>query len=202
MCMENKNIKWHQQSLSKRDRQRANKHKRFVIWFTGLSGSGKSTIATALEQELYTRGVKTYGLDGDNVRHGLNHNLGFTTDERRENVRRIAEVAKLFVDAGIIALVSVISPFSDNREQARKLFEKNEFFEVFVKCPLEVCEQRDPKGLYQKAQSGEIKKFTGISQPYEEPTNSDLVLDTSNLSVKESVAELLSFLDKQMLLNN
>ncbi len=200
--MENKNIKWHQQSLSKRDRQRANNHKSFVIWFTGLSGSGKSTIANALELELFKRGVKTFGLDGDNVRHGLNNNLGFTDEERKENIRRIAEVAKLFVDAGIVVTVSVISPFSEDRDQARKLFEKYEFFEVFVNCPIQVCEQRDPKGLYKKARTGEIKQFTGISQQYEQPTNPDLVLDTSMLSVNESVTKLLSFLDQHRLLNS
>ncbi|OIJ10391.1 adenylyl-sulfate kinase [Anaerobacillus alkalilacustris] len=197
----NSNIKWYKQSVTKLDRQKANNHKSFVIWFTGLSGSGKSTIANALEIELFKREVKTFCLDGDNVRHGLNKNLGFSDEDRRENIRRIAEVAKLIVDAGVVVLVSVISPFSEDRNEARKLLGNDEFFEVFVKCPLEVCEKRDPKGLYKKARAGHIKQFTGISQRYEQPTNPDLTIDTSKLTVNESVTTILSFLNKHLEIN-
>ncbi|OIJ18553.1 adenylyl-sulfate kinase [Anaerobacillus alkalidiazotrophicus] len=194
----NQNIKWHKQSVTKLDRQKANNHKSFVIWFTGLSGSGKSTIANVLEVELFKQGVQTFCLDGDNIRHGLNENLGFTDQDRKENIRRIAEVAKLFVNAGVVVLVSVISPFSEDRNEARKLLGNDEFFEVYVKCPLEVCEKRDPKGLYKKAKAGHIKQFTGISQRYEQPTNPELTLDTSKLSVNESVTTLLSYLKKHL----
>ncbi|GEL76098.1 adenylyl-sulfate kinase [Tenuibacillus multivorans] len=183
-------IKWHHHQVSKEDRQHLNGQKSFVIWLTGLSGSGKSTIANQVEKELFIRGVHTYLLDGDNIRHGLNNNLGFSYQDRHENIRRIAECAKLFVDAGIVTIVAAISPSKADREQAKKLFKREEFVEVYIKCSLEECERRDPKGLYHKARSGEIKNFTGISQAYDEPDNPDLVIDTTNQSVSQSVREL------------
>ena len=159
------NITWHNTNVSKSDREKLNGHKGACIWFTGLSGSGKSTIANELEIRLNQLGIHTYLLDGDNIRHGLNKNLDFSDEGRKENVRRIGEVAKLFVDAGIIVLTAFISPFREDRENVRKLLNKDEFIEVFVDADLETCESRDPKGLYKKARAGEIKDFTGISSP-------------------------------------
>jgi adenylylsulfate kinase len=170
-----------------------------VIWFTGLSASGKSTLAHALENTLFEKGYKTYVLDGDNIRHGLNKDLGFSPQDREENIRRIGELAKLFADAGIITITAFISPYRSDREKARKLNPKN-FIEVYVKCDIDVCEQRDPKGLYKKAKAGEISEFTGISAPYEEPENPELVIDTGKLSIEESVNQLLSYLKAQRII--
>ena len=163
------NVVWHEQAILKEDRRKQNGHNSFVLWFTGLSGSGKSTLANALAARLYNDGVRNYVLDGDNVRHGLNKDLGFSEEDRTENIRRIGEVAKLFVDSGQVVLTAFISPFQADRKLVRDLLEDKEFIEVYVKCPIETCEERDPKGLYEKARQGIIKDFTGISSPYEEP---------------------------------
>ncbi|MFC3884148.1 adenylyl-sulfate kinase [Bacillus songklensis] len=198
MERQDKYIVWHQSTVTKKDRQALNKHKSMMIWFTGLSGSGKSTLADALERVLYTEGVRTYLLDGDNLRHGVNQNLGFSPEDRKENIRRTAEVGKLFVDAGVVVLAAVISPFEADRKAARNIFEEGEFIEVYVKCPLEECELRDPKGLYKKARAGEIQNFTGVTQPYEEPKNPEIVLDTSVLSVDEALKKLLDFIRESL----
>lgn len=187
-------VYWHPHKVTKEDRQRIKGHKSAVIWFTGLSGSGKSTLANELEYKLHSLGVHTYVLDGDNIRHGLNSDLGFSPGDRQENIRRIGEVAKLFVDAGLIVLVSFISPYRRDRNIARSLVEPDEFIEVYVKCPLEVAEQRDPKGLYKKARTGIIQEFTGISAPYEEPESPEIVVETDKLSVEESVEKIFKYL--------
>ena len=165
-----------------------------IVWFTGLSGSGKSTIANILEQKLHTAGKRTYLLDGDNVRHGLNKDLGFTDTDRVENIRRVAEVSKLMVDAGLITLVSFISPFKSERQMAKDLLSADEFFEIFVNTPLEECEKRDPKGLYKKARAGKLKNFTGIDSLYEEPENPDLILDTTSSNAEELTDQIINFL--------
>lgn len=189
-----KNIIWHHSVIKKEDRQKLNGHKSLMIWFTGLSGSGKSTIANALQHELFKNNVSVYLLDGDNLRHGINSNLSFSSEDRKENIRRTAEIGKLFVDAGIVVLAAVISPFEKDRLNARKIFPADEFIEVYVKCSLEECEKRDPKGLYKKARNGEIKQFTGIDQPYDEPKNPEIVLDTNQLSLVQSVELLTSYI--------
>ncbi len=185
------NIVWHNQTLSKRERGALKKQRPCILWFTGLSGAGKSTVANALEQALHARGYHTYLLDGDNVRHGLNKNLGFSPDDREENIRRIGEVAKLFVDGGTIVLTAFISPYRRDRELVRQLVDEGEFLEVFVDTPLDVCEDRDPKGLYKKARAGEIKGFTGIDDPYEAPDNPEITLRTDRDSIKKSVVQVL-----------
>lgn len=190
------NITWHQGDITREDRERAHGHQGAVIWFTGLSASGKSTLAHALENALFERGCKTYVLDGDNIRHGLNKDLGFSPEDREENIRRIGEVAKLFADAGLIVLTAFISPYRQDREKARKLNSKN-FIEVYVKCNIDICEQRDPKGLYKKAKAGEIPEFTGITAPYEEPENPEIVIDTGNCTVEQAVNFLLTYLTQQ-----
>ncbi len=187
-------VYWHPHKVTKEDRQKIKGHKSAVIWFTGLSGSGKSTLANELEYRLHSLGVHTYMLDGDNIRHGLNSDLGFSPEDRQENIRRIGEVAKLFVDAGLVVLVSFISPYRRDRNRARSLVEPGEFIEVYVKCPLEVAERRDPKGLYKKARAGIIQEFTGISAPYEEPENPEIVVETDKLSVEESVEKIFKYL--------
>jgi adenylylsulfate kinase len=189
--VEGKTIVWHQASVSKAERQALNGHKSCILWFTGLSGSGKSTLANALAKALHQRQVRTFVLDGDNIRHGLNKDLGFSPEDRTENIRRIGEVAKLFVEAGIVTLTAFISPFRADREQVRAMVEEGEFIEVYVKCDLQTCEQRDPKGLYRKARAGQIPEFTGISSPYEEPLQPEITVDTSVLSVQEAVDLLL-----------
>jgi bifunctional enzyme CysN/CysC len=172
------NVHHQAMTVDKQAHVRLNGHKPFVLWFTGLSGSGKSTIANLVEAKLYSLGYRTYALDGDNVRHGLNRDLGFTDADRVENIRRVAEVSKLFCDAGIVTLVSFISPFRAERQMARDMLAQGEFIEVFVDTPIDVCRQRDPKGLYRKADAGQIKNFTGISSPYEAPANPELHLET------------------------
>lgn len=186
------NLVWHAHKVSRADRAAQKKQKPAIIWLTGLSGSGKSTLANALEGELLRSGHHSYLLDGDNVRMGLNKNLGFTDADRVENIRRIGEVAKLFADAGLIAITAFISPFRADRDLVRALVPSGEFFEVYVKAPLAICEQRDPKGLYKKARAGQIKQFTGIDSPYEEPTNPELVIDTDTQSLEQSTQLLLS----------
>ena len=188
------NIYWQKTVVSKTERQKSNKHKACIVWFTGLSGSGKSTLARDLEEKLFSQGCKTYILDGDNIRHGLNKDLEFSDKDRIENIRRISEVAKLFVDAGLIVIVSFISPFKNERAFARNLVEKSEFIEVFVKCPVSICEQRDVKGLYAKARKGEIKNFTGIDSNYEEPEKAEIIIETDKKDVNESVLQILNIL--------
>ena len=188
------NISWHEMSINKNTRSELNSQKPCVVWFTGLSGSGKSTIANILEQKLHTAGKRTYLLDGDNGRHGLNKDLGFTDTDRVENIRRVAEVSKLMVDAGLITLVSFISPFKSERQMAKELLSSDEFFEIFVNTPLEECEKRDPKGLYKKARAGELKNFTGIDSLYEEPENPDLILDTTSSNAEELTNQIINFL--------
>jgi len=191
------NIVWHQGAITREDRQQLNGHKGCTVWLTGLSGSGKSTIAVELEKRLLERGVRTYILDGDNIRHGLNKNLGFSPEDRTENIRRIGEVAKLFCDAGLVALTAFISPYRADRDQVRAIMQPGDFIEVFVDCPVEVCEQRDVKGLYKKARSGEIKEFTGVSAPYEAPSAPELAIETSDQSVEKSALQILTYLERQ-----
>lgn len=187
-------IVWQTNSINKRMREQLNNHKGLMIWFTGLSGSGKSTLANLLEYELYQRHLHTYLLDGDNLRHGLNQNLGFSRQDRKENSRRIAEVGKLFVDAGLIVLVASISPFIQDRQAVRERFAEQEYVEIYVKCPLSICETRDPKGLYKKARSGEILDFTGVSQTYEEPENPELIIETGEQTVDDCIRQIIEFL--------
>lgn len=189
------NITWHQAIVTAEDRERLLNQKGCVIWFTGLSGSGKSTLANAVAQLLHQRQHHTYVLDGDNVRHGLNKNLGFSPADREENIRRIGEVAKLFADAGSIVMTAFISPYRADRVQARALLPDDRFVEVFVECPLDVCEERDVKGLYKKARAGEIKEFTGISAPYESPTEPEVTLNTAELSLEESALAVIAYLE-------
>ncbi len=197
------NITWHEGAVTPAERQRNLGQKGATVWMTGLSGSGKSTIAVALEQVLLKRNKHAYVLDGDNVRHGLNKDLGFSAEDRAENIRRIGEVAKLFADSGLIVITSFISPYISDRDLARKLHDDAgvPFLEVYVEVPLAVAEERDPKGLYKKARAGEIKGFTGIDDPYEPPTKPELVVATDRLSESESVQEVLGLLEDRGLLN-
>jgi adenylylsulfate kinase len=188
------NVVWHAHNVTREDRTRLLRQKPCILWFTGLSGSGKSTLANALEGELHRAGHNSYLLDGDNVRHGLNKDLGFSDNDRIENIRRIGEVAKLFVDSGLIVLTAFISPFRADRRMVRDLVESGEFIEVYVRAPLEVCEGRDPKGLYAKARKGEIKHFTGIDSPYEEPEAPELTLDTGVDDIKTCTEKMIALL--------
>ena len=194
------NITWHDAAITKKERREQNGHQSFILWFTGLSGSGKSTVANAVAKALFDRQIRNYVLDGDNIRFGLNKNLGFSEEDRKENIRRIGEVAKLFVDSGQVVLTAFISPFQEDRNQVRDIVEEKEFIEVYVKCPLDECERRDPKGLYKKARSGEIKQFTGIDSPYEEPVNPELVVETSKDSIEVCVAKVLEYLKENNLI--
>ncbi len=191
------NITWHQSRVSKQEREKQNNHKGVVLWFTGLSGSGKSTIAVEVEHLLFDRGVKVYSLDGDNIRHGLNKNLGFSPEDRTENIRRIGEVAGLFADAGMVVLTSFISPYRKDRDAARALLDPGDFMEIYVKADVETCKERDPKGLYKKALAGEIKEFTGVSAPYEEPNSPELVIDTAAAPVQECAQQVLHHLEEK-----
>ena len=191
------NITWHAGHIGRADRERLLGQRGVTVWLTGLSGSGKSTIAVAAEAALVERGRLAYVLDGDNIRHGLNRNLGFSPEDRTENIRRIGEVAKLFTDAGVIVITSFISPYRADRDAVRAMMADGDFVEVHVDASLETCESRDVKGLYQKARAGEIPEFTGISAPYEAPESPELVLDTNAKSLEESVEELLRTLDKR-----
>jgi len=187
------NIIWHDTSIKKEDREKLLGQKGVLLWFTGLSGSGKSTVANAVEKELNKLNRLTYLLDGDNIRHGLNSDLGFNIDARKENIRRIGEVAKLFVDAGIITLATFISPLIEDRNNIRNLLKGN-FIEIFIDCSLENCEKRDPKGLYKKARAGEIKDFTGINSPYESPVSPEITVNTDTQSPKECAAQIINYL--------
>jgi adenylylsulfate kinase len=191
------NIVWHQTTITKEDRRKRNGHHSAILWFTGLSGSGKSTIANAVSKKLFDLGIQNYVLDGDNIRHGLNKDLGFSAEDRTENIRRIGEVAKLFVDSGQFVLTAFISPFAQDRELVRHLVEKDEFIEIYVKCPLEECERRDPKGLYKKARKGEIRDFTGIDSPYEAPVFPELTLETDRYTIDECANQVIAYLCDQ-----
>jgi len=195
--MSNKNILWHDHHVSKQQRAKLKEQKPCILWFTGLSGSGKSTIANALEHKLNELGKHTYLLDGDNIRMGLNKGLGFSDEDRVENIRRIGEVSKLFVDAGLIVLTAFISPFQEERDKVRNLVEDGEFIEVFIDTPLEVCQSRDPKGLYEKAKNGEIPNFTGISSPYEVPKNAQINIKTDTIPIEESVQIIMEYLQER-----
>ena len=188
------NIVWHDSQVTKKYRSSKMLQKPCILWFTGFSGSGKSTIANAVEEVLYNNGNFTYLLDGDNIRHGLNSDLGFDDASRVENIRRVGEVAKLFVDSGQIVLTAFISPFKDDRELIKNLVDKNEFIEIFIDTPLEVCESRDPKGLYKKARAGEIKEFTGISSPYEQPKKADIHIINNQTSIEKACNQIINFL--------
>lgn len=188
------NIRWHHAVVTRAHRETMNGHKSICLWFTGLSGAGKSTLAHAVEEKLHELGCRTYVFDGDNVRHGLCSDLGFTKEDRAENIRRIGEMAKLFVDAGIIAMTAFISPFRVDRHRVRTLLGNQDFIEIYCKCPIDICEQRDVKGHYQRAKAGEIKEFTGISSPYEEPENPDLELETGNMSIEQCVNIIIRLL--------
>lgn len=191
------NITWHDAGITKEERREQNNHHSFVLWFTGLSGSGKSTVANAVAKALFDKNIRNYVLDGDNVRFGLNKNLGFSAEDRTENIRRIGEVSKLFVDSGQVVLTAFISPFQEDRAQVREILEGNEFLEVYVECPLEECEKRDPKGLYKKVRSGEIRDFTGIDSPYESPANPEVTINTSTQSVEECVQTVIEYLSNR-----
>ena len=193
--MRSANIIYHQASVTRKRRNHVNQHHSIVIWFTGLSGSGKSTLAHVLEEKLFKKRCSTYVLDGDNVRHGLNSNLDFSDNDRKENIRRIGEVCKLMLEAGIIVMTAFISPFREDRSQVRKLMPKGDFIEIYCKASLEVCEGRDVKGLYKRARAGEIKNYTGIDSPYEIPKNPELIIDTDKESLEESVSKIFSFLE-------
>ncbi|MEX3747227.1 MULTISPECIES: adenylyl-sulfate kinase [Lysinibacillus] len=188
------NIVWHEASITKEQRHTQNKHQSFILWFTGLSASGKSSVANAFAHRLFERGNQAFVLDGDNVRHGLNKDLGFDEAGRKENIRRIGEVSKLFVESGQIVLTAFISPYREDRQVVRALVEEGEFIEVYVRCSVETCEKRDPKGLYKKARNAEIPNFTGISAPYEEPANPEIILDTERYSIEECVDQLTDIL--------
>ncbi|WP_042167483.1 adenylyl-sulfate kinase [Paenibacillus gorillae] len=197
MQPESARVAWHSSKVSKQSRQLSNGHRSCVLWFTGLSGSGKSTLAAELELALHELNYRSYMLDGDNLRLGLNRGLGFSQADRSENIRRMGETARLFVDAGFITLAAAISPYQADRELLRNRFGQGEFIEVYVRCTIEECERRDPKGLYRKARSGEIRQFTGISDPYETPVHPEIEINSEMLAVPESVSILLSYLRSQ-----
>ena len=188
------NVVWHNATVTRQRRGEMNGHGGVILWFTGLSGAGKSSLAHAVEEELHQINCHTFVFDGDNVRHGLCADLGFSADDRVENIRRVGEMAKLFIEAGVIALTAFISPFRDDRERVRSLVPHGDFLEIYCHCPLEICEQRDVKGLYKRARAGEIKDFTGISSPYEAPTDPELVVETGTLSMEDSVAKVMDLL--------
>ena len=195
------NIHWYTSQVSRQHYQAKNNHKSFVLWFTGLSGAGKSTLANAVEKHLFDHDHHIVTLDGDNIRHGLCSDLGFSEEDRHENMRRIAEVSKLFVETGTIVLAAFISPYRNDRELIRSRLPHGDFYEVYCKCDLELCEERDPKGLYARARNGEIDNFTGISAPYEEPIKPDMIIDTNKLSIEEELAEIIDKLVEKGLIN-
>ena len=201
MSMKTPNIVYHNATVTRDRRNQLNNHKSVVIWFTGLSGSGKSTLAHSVEEELHKLGCRTFVLDGDNVRHGLSSNLGFNNDDRKENIRRIGEAAKLMMEAGVIVFTAFISPFSKDREMVRNEMPHGDFIEIYCKASLEVCELRDVKGLYKRARAGEIINYTGIDSPYEAPDNPELVVDTEGKSLEESVANVIDFLKSREIIN-
>jgi adenylylsulfate kinase len=192
--MKSSNVIYHQASVTRQRRNKLNDHHSVVLWFTGLSGSGKSTLAHALEEKLFQKGCRTFVLDGDNIRHGLNSNLDFSEKSRTENIRRVSEVSKLMMESGLIVMTAFISPFNKDRNEARKLISSDDFIEIYCKASLETCEARDVKGLYKRARAGEIKNYTGIDSPYEKPENPELVIDTDQQSLEESMSNILDFL--------
>lgn len=196
----NNDVVWHHATVTRERREKLNGHRAVNLWFTGLSGSGKSTLAHAVEEHLHQMGCRTYVFDGDNVRHGLCSDLGFEQEDRSENIRRIGEMVKLFLDAGVIALTAFISPMQMDREFVKQLVGPDNFIEIYCKCPLEVCEKRDVKGLYKKARAGKIKNYTGISAPYEEPLEPDIIIDTSVVSLNDSTKKIINFLKQRCLL--
>ena len=198
--MKSTNIIYHQATVTRERRNQLNKHKSVVIWFTGLSGSGKSTISHALEERLFNKGCRTFVLDGDNVRHGLNSNLDFSIKDRKENIRRIGEVSKLMMEAGFIIMTAFISPYREDRIAVRNLIPNGDFIEIYCKARLETCEARDVKGLYKRARAGEIKNYTGINSPYEVPENADLIIDTEQETIEDSVSIIMSFLKKKTII--
>jgi len=195
--MKSTDTTWHHATVTRDRRNQQNNHKSVVLWFTGLSGSGKSTLAHAVEEELYQMGCRTFVLDGDNVRHGLNGDLSFSDKDRKENLRRVGEVSKLFIEAGAIVLAAFISPFREERRKVRSMMPHGDFIEIYVDCPIEVCESRDVKGLYQKARDGEINQFTGISSPYEPPESQELTVNTGQETLKESTTKILRLLNER-----
>ena len=199
--MKSSNVIYHQASLTRARRNQSNNHQSVVLWFTGLSGSGKSTLAHVLEEKLFKKGCKTLVLDGDNVRHGLNSNLDFSDDGRKENIRRIGEVAKLMLESGLIVMTAFISPFREDRAAVRNLISNNDFIEIYCKASLKTCEARDVKGLYKRARAGEIKNYTGIDSPYEAPNNPELIIDTDKETLDESVSKIYSFLERKSIIN-
>jgi adenylylsulfate kinase len=196
------NITWHHATVTREKREAQNKHRSFILWFTGLSGAGKSTVAHSVEEYLHQTGCRTFVFDGDNVRHGLNKDLGFSEKDRKENIRRIGEMCKLFIEAGVIALTAFISPFRDDRKFLRNMANNGDFIEVYCECSLDICENRDVKGIYKKARNGEIPDFTGISSPYEIPDNAEIVLDTGHTSLEECVQKVVEYLENNNYLNN
>ena len=199
--MKSSNVIYHQSTVTRKRRNKLNKHRSAVLWFTGLSGSGKSTLAHALEEKLFQKGCRTFVLDGDNVRHGLNSNLDFSESDRTENIRRISEVSKLMLESGLIVMTAFISPFNKDRNEAKRLISNDDFIEIYCKASLETCEARDVKGLYKKARAGKIKNYTGIDSPYEVPENPDLIIDTDNETLDNAVFKILNFLEKYFLKN-
>jgi adenylylsulfate kinase len=191
------NVTWHRASVTREMREKQSGHKSAIVWFTGLSSSGKSTVAHAVEEQLHQIGCRTLVFDGDNVRHGLNKNLGFSREERKENIRRIGEMCKLFAEAGIIALTAFISPYREDRNMIRQMVREGDFIEIYCNCCLEVCESRDKKGIYARARKGEIKEFTGISAPYEVPENPDVVIDTESMTIERCVAKVINYLKEK-----
>ena len=198
--MKSTNIIYHQATVTRKRRNELNNHKSFILWFTGLSGSGKSTLAHVLEENLFNEGFRTYVLDGDNVRHGMNSNLGFSDQDRKENIRRIGEVSKLMIEAGIIVMTAFISPFREERKMVRSLIPKGEFIEIYCKASLETCEKRDVKGHYKRARAGEIKNYTGIDSSYEVPEDSELIINTDKDTLNDSVTKIISYLKKNRLI--
>jgi adenylylsulfate kinase len=199
--MKSSNVIYHQASVTRQRRNKLNDHHSVVLWFTGLSGSGKSTLAHALEEKLFQKGCRTFVLDGDNIRHGLNSNLDFSEKSRTENIRRVSEVSKLMMESGIIIMTAFISPFNKDRDVARKLISNDDFIEIYCKASLETCESRDIKGLYKLARAGEIANYTGIDSPYEVPENPELTIDTDNQSLDGSVSTILKFLESYEIIN-
>ena len=199
--MKSPNVIYHQASVTRGRRNQSNNHQSVVLWFTGLSGSGKSTLAHVLEEKLFNKGCKTLVLDGDNVRHGLNSNLDFSDDDRKENIRRIGEVAKLMLESGLIVMTAFISPFREDRAAVRNLISNSDFIEIYCKASLETCEARDVKGLYKRARAGEIKNYTGIDSTYEAPDNPELIIDTDKETLDESVSRIYSSLEKKAIIN-
>jgi len=197
--MKSSNITYHQATVTKHRRNKLNNHKSVLLWFTGLSGSGKSTLAHALEEKLFNMDFRTFVLDGDNVRHGLNSNLDFSETDRSENIRRISEVSKLMLEAGLIVMTAFISPFRKDRTEARALITNDNFIEIYCKASLETCEKRDVKGLYKRARAGEIKNYTGIDSPYEAPVNPELIINTDQETLDYSVSKILSYLEENIL---